>query len=223
MTHIATLRQIENVTHDTVRLDLTRPEGFRFTAGQAVDLSIQREGWRSEERPFTLTGSPDDPEWLEFIIKIYPDHDGVTRQIGQLTPGATLHLSAPWGAIRDAGPGLFVAGGAGVTPFVPILRARAEAGTLDGCHLVYANRGEADIILRRDWEAMAGLRTSFVVDEAHSDLPQGPIDAALLRRLLDAAPRRAYLCGPPGMMEALPPVLAELGLPEGALIAEDLS
>ena len=76
--HRITLCEISALTHDTNRLVFTRPEGYDFTPGQATDFALDQDGWREETRPFTFTSQPDEPI-LEFTIKSYPDHDGVTK------------------------------------------------------------------------------------------------------------------------------------------------
>ena len=215
------LRQIEPLTHDTWRLVLDRPEGFDFTPGQAVDLALDRDGWRDETRPFTLTSQPEDPS-LEFVIKSYPAHDGVTARVATLQPGERVLMGEPWGAIRDVGPGTFIAGGAGVTPFIPILRRRARAGTLAGCQLVFANRCPADIILRQEWEGMADLQTTFPVDAPEGDLPAGPIDGDLLERVVPDFGGTFYLCGPPAMERAARAALREHGVSDAQIVTEDM-
>jgi ferredoxin-NADP reductase len=73
------------------------------------------------KRPFTFT-SLNDNDYLEFIIKIYDSNDGVTRELGKLKQGDELLIHDVWGAIEYKGEGVFIAGGAGVTPFIAILR-----------------------------------------------------------------------------------------------------
>ena len=83
MAHRVHVIDTEYVTHNVRRFKFERPAGFDFEPGQATEVSIDREGWRDEKRPFTFTGLRD---WdhLEFTIKIYSDHDGVTNQLGSL-------------------------------------------------------------------------------------------------------------------------------------------
>ena len=153
-----------------------------------------------------------DRSRLEFTIKSYPDHDGVTEQIGQLEVGDRFVIGDAWGAITDTGPGTFIAGGAGVTPFIAILRRRAVDGNLDGCHLIFSNRTEDDIILRDELEAMHGLRTTFLVTEQpDSPLAADPLDKAALDRLVDDFDQQFYVCGPPPMVDDVSAALESLG------------
>lgn len=222
MDHVQTILDVVPVTHDTTSIRLERPSGFVFTPGQATEVALDRDGWRDETRPFTFTSQPEEPI-LEFTIKSYPEHDGVTARVPELKPGDRLRIGEPWGAISDEGPGTFIAGGAGITPFIPILRRRAIAGDLDGCTLIYANKTPRDIILRDEWEAMAGLRTEFVVEEgAGDDECRGRLDVGLLDRLMPGASGTVYLCGPPPMMDTVREALSDLGTRDERIVTEDL-
>ncbi|EAQ01711.1 putative flavodoxin reductase [Pseudooceanicola batsensis HTCC2597] len=225
MTHTLTLKRIEPVTHDTNHLWFDRPEGFEFRPGQAVELALDADGWRDEKRPFTFVSLPDEED-LEFVIKSYPDHDGVTERIGRLTPGDRVIIDEPWGAITDEGPGYFIAGGAGITPFVAVLRKRlAENGHLEDCTLIFSNETERDIILRRDFERMNGLTTVFTVT-GDSDPGDGVetrrIDRQFLSERIDPARGTYYICGPEPMIDDIETALRDLGVPEDRIVTEDL-
>ena len=170
------LKRIEPVTHDTYHLIFDRPDGFDYTPGQGVELHLLKEGWEDRGRPFTPVTLPDEPT-LEFVIKSYPDHHGVTEQIGRMKPGDEVKITGPFGAISDKGPGVFIAGGAGITPMIAVLRKQLnDHGTLEGSTLVFANKTESDIIWREKFEAMEGLKTAFVVDESGASVPQRRLD-----------------------------------------------
>ncbi|EPX79672.1 FAD-binding oxidoreductase [Salipiger mucosus] len=226
MTQTLTLKSIEPVTHDTHHLVFDKPEGFSFEPGQAVDMALDRDGWREEKRPFTFTSLPDERE-LAFVIKSYPEgsdgHEGVTDRIGKLTPGDTVLVDEPWGAIHDAGDGVFIAGGAGITPFIAILRDKLRRnGTLEGNTLVFSNKTEADIILRDTFHEMSGLKPVFVVtDEPESRLHRGKIDEALLGEHVTPGRDKCYVCGPDPMIEAMEAALRKLGVADDDIITEE--
>ncbi|MEJ0029145.1 MAG: FAD-binding oxidoreductase [Bacteroidota bacterium] len=107
--------EAEFVTHNVRRFKLQKPAAVKFIPGQAADISINKEKWADEKRPFTFTGLT---HWdhLEFTIKIYPDHHGVTEQLGLLKPGDEFIIHDVFGTINYKGDGVFIAGGAGITP-----------------------------------------------------------------------------------------------------------
>lgn len=225
MTHTLTLRRIEPVTPDTHHLWFDRPESFDYVPGQAVDLALDRDGWREEKRPFTFVSLPGEED-LQFVIKSYPDHDGVTEQIGRMSPGDKVIVEDPWGAIQDEGPGLFIAGGAGVTPFIAVLRQRlAEQGTLEGCTLIFSNETEQDIILKKQFEAMTGLKTVFIVtgqDNPGPGIGARMIDKALLAEHVHPGSGKCYICGPVPMIADMEAALKDLGVGDERIVTEDL-
>lgn len=222
MTHKLTLQSIEPVTHDTHHLVFNKPDGYDYTPGQATDFALDQEGWRDKQRPFTFTGLPTDPT-LEFVIKSYPDHDGVTEQIAKLKMTDQVLIEDAWGAIEDKGPGVFIAGGAGVTPFIAILKRRLQThGSLEGCTLVFSNKTEKDIILRDTFTSMRGLDCRFVVtDDAESDL-HGRVDEDYLEALVAESDGPYYICGPKPMIDDVAKVLKSEGVEKDAIITEDL-
>ncbi|MCA0044170.1 FAD-binding oxidoreductase [Celeribacter litoreus] len=215
-----TLEKNDPVTHDTHHLVFTRPESFEITPGQAVDMTLLREGLRDEARPFTPVAMTDDT--LEFVIKSYPDHDGVTKEIPTLRKGEMVEISEPWGAIHDEGAGTFIAGGAGITPFLAILNARLERkGTLEGSKLIFSNKTEEDIICREELEAMTGLETVFTVtDQEDAGVETDLIDRAFLEEHCDPAAGPVYVCGPDKMIEDIVGHLKDMGVPEDQIIIE---
>lgn len=211
---------VENVTHNVRRFTFERPAGFVFEPGQATDVAIDRDGWRDEKRPFTFTGLKN---WdhLEFTIKIYPDHGGVTNQLGGLTKGDALLIEDPWGTIQYKGKGTFIAGGAGITPFIAILRDLQDKGAIAGHRLIFSNRAERDIILRETWEAMKGLDRLFLVtDEPGSGFAGGRIDRAFLERNIRDFGQHFYVCGPDKMVAEINAALKELGARPDAVVFE---
>lgn len=216
----ATLLMSQFVTHDVKRFIVSKPEGFDFTPGQGVELAIDRSGLREQGRPFTPTGLVDD-KVLEFTIKSYPAHAGVTQALHALPPGAELLVSEPFGTIAYQGPGVFIAGGAGITPFLAILRSRARAGDLADQTLIFANKSPRDVIQEQELRHLLGERGVFICTEA--DAPgylRRRIDRAFLEQTLPDLDRRFYVCGPPGFMTAVGGALAELGVAAESLVFE---
>lgn len=222
MSHTLTLKVIRPITHNVNELTFERPEGYEFRPGQATDFALDRDGWRDEQRPFTFTSLPE-AEHLQFTIKSYPSHDGVTEQIGMMQGGEQVIIEDPWGAIEDQGPGTFIAGGAGLTPFLSILRARqASHGTLDGYRLIFANSEEKDIILREELERMPGLEVDLVLsDEDVEGMHHGQVDGDYLDQAGLDFGGTFYLCGPPPMEEAVASALKARGVSDDRLVMEE--
>lgn len=220
MAHKVRIIETEPVTHNVRRFKFERPAGFDFEPGQATDVALDRDGWRDDKHPFTFTGLRD---WdhLEFTIKIYPDHNGMTEQLGGLNAGDHLLIEDPWGTITYKGKGTFIAGGAGMTPFIAILRDLADKGEIAGNRLIFSNRTERDIIMRDTWEGMQGLDCLFVVtDQPESPLAGGPIDKGFLQKHVTDFGQNFYVCGPDPMIKDINGALKELGANPEALVFE---
>src|SRR5687768_9902320 len=99
MEHVIKIKDVVKITHDVKRFQCEKPDGYHFLPGQATEVSINKEGWRQEKRPFTFTSLNESPD-LEFVIKIYDDHNGVTNALGKLKPGDELIVDDVWGAIQ---------------------------------------------------------------------------------------------------------------------------
>jgi cytochrome-b5 reductase len=220
MEHHATILMTEFITHDVKRFVITRPEGFRWQPGQGVELAIDDPGWEQEKRPFTPTSLPDDGV-LEFSIKGYPEHNGMTAQLHRLDAGARLLISEPFGTIQYHGRGTFIAAGAGITPFLAIIRMLARDKELDGHSLLFSNKGPQDIICEQELRHYLGDAATFVCTRA-SDCHCQPqrIDKEYLKQHITDLKQHFYLCGPPPFVTAVRSALSELGATPDALVFE---
>ena len=201
----------EMVTHNVRHYRVEKPKNFHFGPGQATEVSIDKPEWANVKRPFTFTSLQNEPT-LEFTIKSYRDHPGVTNALWGCEAGDHLLLREVFGTIQYRGPGTFIAGGAGVTPFIAILRSLNAKGGLGGNRLIVSNQTERDIILRDEFEAMDGLETLWTVTgDPKSKLLQERIDTAFLKTHVADFKQRFYLCGPDAMVKDLRAMLQELG------------
>jgi ferredoxin-NADP reductase len=216
----ATILMTEFITHDVKRFVLSRPPGFQFQPGQGVELTLDLPDWHKEPRPFTPTSLPDD-EVLEFSIKGYPEHHGMTEQLHMLKAGAKLRISEPFGTIQYHGPGTFIAAGAGITPFLAIIRRLARDHQLGGHALLFSNKGPEDIICEQELRHYLGNAATFVCTRS-SDCrcQQQRIDKAYLQRHITDMTQRFYVCGPPPFVKAVNSALGELGATPETLVFE---
>ena len=220
MDHTVTLLMSQFVTHDVKRFILSKPEGFGVVAGQGVELAIKEPGARGEGRPFTPTGLAED-RVLEFTIKAYPQHQGVTQALHRLEPGAELLMSEPFGTIRYQGPGVFIAGGAGITPFLAILRDLARRGELGRQRLIFSNKAPRDVICEKELRHLLGDRCLLTCTEAAAPgYAHRRVDRAFLEENIDDFGQHFYVCGPPPFMEAVNGALTQLGARAESVVFE---
>jgi ferredoxin-NADP reductase len=222
MDHHVEILGTDPVTHNVRRYTVQKPPGYSFTPGQATDVSIDQYGWTEQKSPFTFTALNDWPN-LEFTIKSYFGHQGITNRLWELSPGEKLIIRDPWGTISYKGPGTFIAGGAGVTPFIAILRQLRKDGQLGGNRLIASHKTEKDIILRQEFEAMEGLETTWTLtgDPAAEGVLHQRIDADFLKAQVADFSQKFYLCGPDDMVSELRGTLADLGADTESLTWEE--
>jgi len=220
MEHFLKILSTQQVTHNVRQLRLEKPAGYHFIPGQATEVSINKPGLETEKRPFTFTSLNNDP-YLEFTIKCYTDHDGVTKQIGMLEKGDSLILDDPWGAISYQGEGCFIAGGAGITPFMAIFRQLHQDGQLGQNKLYFSNQTAADVIYENELRELFGERAKFVLTkEEKKPYLHDYINQAFLKAHIDNFKRPFYICGPDKMVEEITALVVDSGASPQTVIFE---
>lgn len=218
---VVKIRSIGHVTHDTLKIVTQKPEGFSFEPGQASMVSINKNEWREKKRPFTMTNLPDNGH-LEFIIKTYPAHKGVTNQLLELKAKDELILQDVFGKLTYSKEGVFIAGGAGVTPFISILRDLERKNKIGGNRLILANKRKSDIILEDELTDMLGMDSfiNILSDEKRKGYHHGMVNGEFLNNVLSNFNKHFYLCGPPAMIETVERQLLNHKVPAGSITKE---
>ena len=218
--HVVKILEIDEVTHDVKRFRLEKPAGYNFIPGQATDVSINAPGFRDRKNPFTFT-CLNSATYLEFTIKIYSSRNGVTNELDKLKPGDELIVRDVWGAISYKGKGVFIAGGAGITPFIAIFRDLHSRNEAADNTLVFANKTKADIILENEFRNILGGNFINILSEEKRDgYFHGFITEDFLKASIDDFKGRFYVCGPPPMMDLVLKQLASLGVSENSITLE---
>jgi ferredoxin-NADP reductase len=214
--HIVKVLKTEFVTHNVKRFTLEKPAGYTFISGQATDVSINKQGLETDLHPFTFTCLNSDDQ-LEFTIKIYK---GMTKKLLDVNAGDELILHEVFGAINYQGPGLFIAGGAGLTPFISIFRQLKADNKLAGNTLLFANRTENDIIIKDELDEMLGQNHVDIISNPSSGQQGKHIDKDLIKQYLTSQTEYCYICGPDEFVAAMKNYLIELGVAEDKIVIE---
>jgi len=220
--YVVKILNIEQITHNVKRFRFEKPTGYIFKPGQATDVSINSLELKEEKRPFTFT-SLNSADYLEFTIKIYSDHDGITNKLGNLQSGSELIIRDVWGDIEYKGEGTFIAGGAGITPFLSIFRDLNQHNEIGNNLLIFANRTIKDIILENEFKNMLGKSfINILSGEKAPGYAYGFIDESFLRAQIPVNCKKFYLCGPPQMMEAVIKNLSAIGISGQSITMEKM-
>jgi phenol hydroxylase P5 protein len=192
-------------------LRLDRP--IDFQAGQYVNLSVPEADEQS--RAFSLASVPGESPLVELNVRIVPGGRVTTWLHESLQPGHRLQLSGPYGRFfvrRSASvPLLFMAGGSGLSsPKSMIEELLAEGCTLP-ITLVYGQRTREELYYHDRFLELAARHPNFTYVPALSHEPaesgwhgaRGFVhEAAKAHFRNDFRGHKAYLCGPPAMIEA---------------------
>jgi cytochrome-b5 reductase len=187
----------------------------------------------SVTRSYTPVSNNRDLGRLELLIRLYPDGH-LAQYLKKLQPGDKVEIRGPKGAMRyrkgmSKSLGM-VGGGTGITPLFQIIRAICEDKTDDTkISLVYANRSEADIMLRKRLDSFAEASNGqfevyYIVDKAPEGWQYGTgrIDKDVLQKKMPAVSddNKVLLCGPPGLVNATKNNLTELGWKEPGSVSK---
>lgn len=208
------------ITHNVIRFKVQKPKGYTFIPGQATLLALDEDGGQDRHGAFTFTSLPGSRH-LEFMIKIYPERRGLTYRLGQARKGAKLLIGDPFGAITYQGPGYFFAGGAGVTPFIAILRSLYKENKIEGNTLVCSNQTASDIILDAELTRMLGKNfLNFLTRQHVIGFTERRIDREIVVRLVQNFDQHFYICGPRSFVSNIKGILTELGATAESIVIE---
>jgi len=222
MKHIVKIKSTDLITHDVLKIITDKPPHYNFTPGQATEVSINKPEWKEKKNPFTFTCLPED-DFLEFNIKTYPEHKGATNELLKLRKEDELILHDVFGAISYMGEGVFIAGGAGITPFISIFRYLKSKNVIGENKLIFANKTKKDIIMEQEFKDLLGRNfINILSDEKADGYAYGQITENFLKANMDVSVKNVYVCGPPPLMEAIQKQLLKLEISESFIITEEI-
>jgi len=126
-----------------------------------------------------------------------------------------------FGAIAYKKEGIFIAGGAGITPFICIFRYLQSKNETGNNKLIFANKTKDDIILAPEFEKLLGKKfINILSDEKADGYAHGQITEGFLKTHISNSAKNVYICGPPPMMDAIEKQLAKLKIDKKQIIKE---
>lgn len=213
------VKTIDNVTHDIkrVRLDIGGAEPLAFTAGQYARLTFPG----APVRDYSMASGPGERE-LEFHIRRVPEGAATERVHQLLMVGDPVLLEGPFGSAclreQHVGPILCVAGGSGLAPIKAIVEAAITQGMKQPIHVYFGARSERDLYLVEYFQALVQKHANLRFIPVLSDVPvsghwrTGNVTDAIARDLADLDGWKAYVAGPPLMVEASMQITQARGL-----------
>jgi len=203
-------------------------KGFNFRAGQFAWILMFRTPFAITYHPFSFSSSAEQPDRIHFTIKAFGEF---THEVERLEPGEIVYLDGPYGSFSledDAdAPLVLIGGGVGATPLASMLETLADRGDRRPCVLFLANRDLDSRTCGAQVDALAGRLDLTIVDVLGDPPPgwtgeSGFLNRGVLDRHLPDDPQRAeyFVCGPPGLMDAVDAALDDLDIPAAHVHAE---
>lgn len=206
----ARVLEVIDETSDTRTLVLApgrRWPGHR--AGQYVPIELEIDGVRVR-RCYSISSGSSQPGARRIAITVRRVAGGrVSSALHRLRRGAFVGIGRPAGDFVLDAPVppklLLVGGGSGITPIMAIVRdlTARPTGAIDVI-VIHGSRSRDDAIFGHE---LASLATQFgwlTLHARRDDGPAGRLDADGLRALVpDLADRETFVCGPPGLMDAV--------------------
>jgi ferredoxin-NADP reductase len=206
-------------TTRVLRLDLG-DEPFVFRAGQAALIGAHGQPHR---RPYSIASSPEEARRhhrLEFLLKVEATGEPGLHLPG-LHVGMRIDLDGPSGAFilpdsTDAPAFLFVAGGTGIAPLRSMVRHLIGTRDPRPIAVLYSARRPDEFAYGQELRRLARrglLKLLLTVTGEVSEWSgeRGRIGIAHLAAALPSRDALAFICGPPSLVEDVPPLLLKLG------------
>lgn len=195
-----------------VWIKLDSAEGMAFQAGQYVNLQLPDD---MGSRAFSIASPPSSSGEIELNIRIVPGGQGTLYVHERLQAGDRIHISGPYGRFfvkKSADlPVVFMAGGSGLSSPRSMILDLLEEGFDKPITLVYGQRNREELYYHEEFLALAEQHANFTYVPALSHEPEGSDWQGLRGFVHEAAKEyfssdfrgnKAYLCGPPLMIEA---------------------
>jgi Na+-transporting NADH:ubiquinone oxidoreductase subunit F len=205
--------EITDLSHDIkqFRLELIEPTTIDYIPGQYIQLA------------YSISSDPADKSVIELIIRLVPGGICTTYCFEYLKVGDEVRINGPYGDFRlsdsDA-PIVFIAGGSGMAPIKCLLHHMKNTDSKRKTIYYFGANEPQELLLidlmKKFEKQLANFRFVPVVCEPEdSDVlgcEIGLVTHAVQRNLKNATECEAYLCGSPGMIDAVVKVLRELGV-----------
>lgn len=214
-------------THNVRSFRFPRPTKLNYLAGQFLFITLKAN--RKElKKHFSLSSSPTEQNYIEFTKKLSDSE--FSTILKDLALDDWARIKAPFGKFTFSGEYkkiALLAGGIGITPIRSICRYCTDKQMKTRISLIYGNRTENDIVFKKEFEDMQkqnnNLKCAFTIDEPNAGWKglTGLINGKMIKKEIpDYKETVFYLCGPPGMVNALKGIIKQIEIPSDQIRIE---
>ncbi|HVA17993.1 MAG TPA: FAD-dependent oxidoreductase [Candidatus Dormibacteraeota bacterium] len=231
------LKEREEIVNGTMAFFLEKPAGFDFKPGQAMEVKLENPPETDAEgnsRAFSIASAPHE-KYVMFATRM---RDAAMKNSLKKIPLETeVEVDGPWGDLklhtRATRPGVFLAGGIGITPFRSIVLDAAKNKLPHKLWLFYSNHRPEDAPFLEELERAEQMNPNFKMIATMTEMPKssrpwrgktGLVDKAMLSEAIgDLNAPIYYLAGPGGMLNAMRKMLLDAGVNEDDIRAEEFA
>ena len=233
--HTSTLMRREEVAEDTLAFHFEKPSGFNFRAGQSADVTLTdplETDVEGNTRTFSIASPPFADE-LVFTTRMR--NTAFKRSLKRLPLAAKVAIGPAAGTFllhkNLEKPGIFLAGGIGITPFLSILQQANRDRLSQKLYLFYSNRRPEDAAFLDTLRALETTNPDFRLICTMTEMPKSKkewtgettlIDKEMLcRHLAILQGPIYYIAGPPTMVAAMRDMLVVAGVEKNDIRADE--
>lgn len=234
----AVVEEIIQYTYDTrgITFKLLDPTEIYFKSGQFVQLESPRYGKvrQTAIRAYSISSNPEMKDKIQLIIRKVPEGIVTTWVLDFLKVGDQVNLTGPYGDfyIHDTEADMiFVSGGSGLAPIKAMLEHMEFTGSTRYMVNFFGARSLKDLYLSEYMEHFKSVFNHYeYIPVLSSPEPDdnwngktGYTMHYFKDKLRDPNNTEAYLCGSPGMINAVQKALVELGVPRDKIYFDSFS
>ena len=234
-TYEVKLKDRELVAEGTMTFHFEKPPEFAFKAGQSIDLTLinpSQTDAEGDSRTFTIASAPSD---RELMVATRMRDTAFKRVLKTMPLETSIKIDGPYGSLtlhKDSSrPGVFLAGGIGITPFLSMLRQATRDKLPHQLYLFYSNRRPEDAAFLDELQRMEKKNRNYqliatMTEMAKSNRPwdgeTGYVNKEMLvKRLKKLTGPVYYTAGPPAMVAAMRKLLNDAGVDDDNIRSED--
>ena len=202
-----------------------KDSSIKFTAGQFILVKIKDNP--EMFRAFSVSYFDELNSQIGVTVKKVPGGYGTDILFNNFAEGKEVILEGPIGdeliVDKNTNKALFVGGGIGITPFLPMVIDAVKKDSIDEVKLIYGVNKEDELIYNEEFEKLEREhdKFEFIKVAAFDDNWKGEkgfVTTPMERLNLDEY--RIYMCGPKPMINASLDKLNKLGIEEDRIYYE---
>ena len=195
---------------------------YKYVAGQYAHWRFLHPHFILQNHPFSISSIPGS-DHLRFTFKTSGDF---TNKLSSVPLGTRLFVDGPRGSfVTDHSYDrrvLMIAGGIGVSPFIPLSKSLLEDNR--DVTVLYSVVNSSDIAFSDEFEQLAKSYPTTFQLAIHVASERGYItEASLLKFIAQDRNEAVYVCGPPAMTNAIIKQLKNIGFDDDQIITEQFS